>query len=150
MKVLGQGSFSVLFLQKTVLHQDPSQPKENLPRLLQTVPRKLHWGPSIPPQKRREWVVHNWVRGLHRKVGMSRKWKIYTMHWNLRRLLCGTTSENSSYLLQWLITNFQIPTEVFIHSWVRGAIPVRDLWIYKLVNTVSERVQYRSEPLRRP
>jgi hypothetical protein len=42
MKVLGQGSFSVLFLQKTVLHQDRSQSKENLPRLLQTVPRKLH------------------------------------------------------------------------------------------------------------
>jgi hypothetical protein len=40
---------------------------------------------------------------------------------------------------------FQIPTEVFIHSWVRGAIPVRDLWVYKLVNTVSERVQYPLE-----
>jgi hypothetical protein len=95
-------------------------------------------------------VVHNRVRGLHRKVGMSKKWKIYTTHWNLRRLLCGTSPK---FIPSSSMTDhefFQIPTEVFIHSWVRGAIPVRDLRLYKLVNTVSERVQYRSEPLRRP
>jgi hypothetical protein len=77
--------------------------KRNLPRLLLTVPRKPRWGLRWHHRRDRDWVVHNRVRGLHWKVVMSRKWKIYTMHWNLRRQLCGTPPKiHPIFLNDWL------------------------------------------------